>query len=169
MAHEHLALPYVLGTLSAIEREALSRARLYDLSLDRAIVRLERHFSEQVAEGTPSRAPSALWRRIASALAEERTLLEPARVETFPDGTWTALECGIESKPLGAPDFWLLRCNPGKAIRGQWMRELARMLVVAGDVSIGSRQFVVGDYLERTAADSLGQIHTVSGCIILLF
>lgn len=169
MSHEDLALPYVLGALSPVEREALSRARLYDRSLERAIARCERRMAAQSLPGVRTAPPMELWRRIASALCEERALLAGKRIEAFADGSWTPIDPGIEAKQVGGQNVWLLRCNSGQTIHQRPSTALEHVLIVAGDVHIGSRCFSTGDYLSISAQDKHSDFRTSGGCILLMF
>jgi anti-sigma-K factor RskA len=117
MPHEDLAIPYVLGALSPVERDALSRARPYDRSLEQAIASFEHHVVTHSHPGPGTVPPAELWRNIASALAEEHAALAGKHAENFPDGPWQAIAPGIEAKQIGGQDVWLLRCDPGLILR----------------------------------------------------
>ena len=168
MPHEDLALPYVLGALSPVERDALSRARLYDRSLEQAITSFERHMATHLHPGLRAIPPTELWRNIASALADERTTLASKRVESFPDGEWHAAAPGIEAKQMGGEDVWLLRCDPGLIARPRSPAIDEHLLVVAGDLRAGGRCFSTGDYLFSPVDDLRDDLHSIGGCILLV-
>ncbi|RXR30776.1 hypothetical protein [Sphingobium fluviale] len=168
MAHENLALPYVLGALSPIERDAITRARLYDRSLEHAIASFERHMVAHLQLGDRAVPPTDLWRNIVSALAEERAALAGRRIETFPDGQWQAIAPGTEAKQM-AEDAWLLRCDPGVAVSSRPLGMDEHLLIVAGDLCLSGRCFSTGDYLFSPAEDSAAdELHSISGCILLV-
>lgn len=169
MPHENLALPYVLGALSPVEHDALTRARLYDRSLEHAITSLEHQMAAELHPGSGSSPPAELWSRIASALADERALLASKRVETFPDGEWATLGPGTAAKRMGGGEAWLLRCDPGLIRRPRTHIVDERFVIVAGDLYVGSRVFTTGDYLFSPAEDEANDFRTVSGCIIVMF
>jgi hypothetical protein len=168
MPHEDLALPYVLGALSPVEREALSRARLYDRSLEQTIASFERHMAAHWHPGPKAAPPTALWRKIASALSEERAALAGKRVEAFPDGQWQAIATGIEAKQMGGQYVWLLRCDLGPIVRPRAPATDEHLLVVAGDLFVGGRSFSTGDYLFSQVDDLREDLRSTGGCILLV-
>lgn len=168
MPHENLALPYVLGALSPVERDALSRARLYDRSLEQAITSFERHMAAHLHPGLKAVPPTELWDNIASALAEERSALAGKRVEAFPDGQWQAMAPGMEAKQMGGQNVWLLRCDPGLIACPRSPAADEHLVVVAGDLCAGGRSFSTGDYLFSPANDLRNDLRSNGGCIILV-
>ncbi len=168
MPHEDLALPYVLGALSPVEREALSRARLYDRSLEQTIASFERRMAAHLHPDPKAVPPTELWRNIASALAEERAALVGKRVEAFPDGQWQTIAPGIEAKQMGGQDVWLLRCDPGRIARPRSPAVDEHLVVVAGDLCAGGRCFSTGDYLFSPADAPGGDLRSSGGCILLV-
>lgn len=168
MPHENLALPYVLGALSPVEREALSRVRLYDRSLEQTIASFERHMATHLHPGPGAVPPTELWRNIASALSEERAVLAGKRVEAFPDGQWQTIAPGIEAKQMGGQDVWLLRCDPGLIARPRSPAVDEHLVVVAGDLCAGGRCFSTGDYLFSPANDLREELDSTGGCILLV-
>lgn len=168
MPHEDLALPYVLGALSPVEREALSRARLYDRSLEQTIASFERHMAAHLHPDPKTVPPAELWRNITSALADERAALAGKRVEAFPDGQWQTIVPGIEAKQMGGQDVWLLRCDPGLIVRPRSLAADDHLLIVAGDLCAGGRCFATGDYLFSPANDLREDLRSTGGCILLV-
>lgn len=168
MAHENLALPYVLGALSPVERDALTRARLYDRSLEHAITSFERHMAAHLQIGDRTVPPTDLWRNIVSALADERAALAGKRIETFPDGQWQVIAPGTEAKQM-AEDAWLLRCDPGVIVDSRPIGTDEHLLIVAGDLCLSGRCFSTGDYLFSPAEDSAAdELRSIGGCILLV-
>lgn len=74
-----LAGEYVLGTLSAAEREQVERARAGDAALDRAIADWEKRLHPLTAAVPPVQPPARLWTAIEAAIAPAATAIRPPR------------------------------------------------------------------------------------------
>ncbi|MVZ98063.1 hypothetical protein EUU23_10130 [Sphingorhabdus sp. IMCC26285] len=163
-----MATQYVMGILSPRERHAVSLERLYNLELDREIIRLEQLLGEGLVATKPACNAGTLWDRIDTALTRELTALGDKCVEDFSEGAWEAHGTGIDVKPLWSDKAILIRCVPGgyEEEHGQPHDEDEHIIVIAGDLNIGGRTFSTGDYICVPAASIHQRMHSDGGCIL---
>lgn len=165
-----IALAYVLGSLSPIERAETAQRRLYDLGLDRAIVAEEARLAG--LGQMPLAAPPAdrLWDRIAGAVSAQEQAWSSASLQSFSDGDWIPYAPRIDAKELWSERSLLLRCGPGalEPAHQQSADEDEHVLVLAGDLEMGGRTMTAGDYVRVTAGAHHAEMTSRGGCILLM-
>jgi hypothetical protein len=158
---------FVLGSLTPDERAAMELARRFDPELDQGIKDAEDSMAAlSIAAGELNPSPG-LWNRIKAAIDEQDEAMENRTLVELGDGDWQPLEPGIESKLLWNDRTTLLRCAPGAIMPGHVHDEEEYLLVLAGDLIIGNRSFMAGDYI-RSGKGFDRFVHTTrNGCLIL--
>ena len=166
MSTEEKAIFYVLGGLTAAEREGVARERLYNRPLDSEIGKIERALSGMGSGDCP--AGESLWPRILCAVDRERRELAGKTIEPCSAGEWLAHGPGIDFKRLWSPKALLIRCGPGahESAHPQPEDEDEHIIVVAGDLQIGGRSFGLGDYICVPAGALHASMRTSGGCIL---
>lgn len=168
MSNQETAVDFVLGALSPGERSSITRTRLYDGTLDRAIRAMEARCGPLAIPPGAAPVSTALWARIDAALTEERDALSGKGVEPFPDGSWCDYGPGIEAKQLWAEKTVLLRCEPGALEAAHDQDEDEHVIVIAGDLIVGGRSFGTGDYLFIPAGIRHHAMSSEGGCILFM-
>lgn len=156
---------YVLGALSPEERAAMEQARRFDPLLDQLV----REAEEDLAPLAPSAQPASadLWARIEAELDAEGPAMEGRLAEAFADGNWQQLTDGIQFKPLWNPQTILLRAAPGASLPTHIHDNTEHLLMLAGDLVIGSHSFGPGDYIRSFSGEDAIPHRSVHGCILL--
>jgi ChrR Cupin-like domain len=158
---------FVLGTMTPEERAAMAEARRHDVDLDREITDAEDQFSPlslSVGEHAP---PSELWNRIDSALDVELDAMSGRTLQSLNEGEWEPLSEGVEFKSMWNKRTRILRCKPGAKMPDHDHDDVEHLVVLSGDLIIGGRTFVAGDYI-RSPKGHDGHLHTSRhGCLLL--
>jgi hypothetical protein len=158
---------FVLGSMTPDERAAMELARRFDPELDQGIKDAEDSMAAlSIAAGELAPSPG-LWNRIRSAIDEQDEAMENRTLVELGEGDWQPVEPGIDSKSLWNDRTTLLRCAPGAIMPGHSHDDDEHLLVLAGDLIIGNRSFMAGDYIRsRRGFDRF--IHTTrNGCLLL--
>ena len=158
---------YVLGNMTPDERAAMDLARRFDPVLDQDIRDVEDSMAAlSIAAGEMTPSPE-LWDRIKAAIDEQDEAMENRTLIELGDGDWQPLEPGIDLKLLWNDRTTLLRCAPGAIMPSHVHDDDEYLLVLAGDLIIGNRSFMTGDYIHsRKGVDRF--IHTTrTGCLLL--
>lgn len=165
---EDKANGYVLGSLSAEQREAIARERLYNSELDEQIRSNELLFADFQAGKGEASVSSGLWARISDSMHHQQFIFGNVGVEECSDGSWSYHGPGIEFKPLWSDKVILIRCNPGAVEEShqQPADDDEHIMIVAGDVIIGGRVFGTGDYICIPAGSTHQRMSTNQGCLL---
>jgi hypothetical protein len=158
---------FVLGSMTPDERAAMELARRFDPELDQGIKDAEDSMAAlSIAAGELAPSPG-LWNRIRAAIDEQDEAMENRTLVELGEGDWQPVEPGIDSKRLWNDRTTLLRCAPGAIMLGHVHDDDEHLLVLAGDLIIGNRSFMAGDYIRsRRGFDRF--IHTTrNGCLLL--
>ena len=158
---------FVLGILRSVERDLVLRRRLYDRKLDAEICALEDVLSAFVPKDLGLQPDEFLWRRICDAVTHEQCLAACGSFACL-DGGWESGGPGIDCKPLWSDKAILIRCSPGafEEAHAQPLDEDEHIVVIAGELVIGTRVLCPGDYVRIPAASLHARMHTVTGCLI---
>ena len=159
---------FVLGNMSPEERAAIEAARRHDPELDRAIEDAEDRLAPLSLAAGDAPLPSGLWDRIEAALDVETGEFHSRRVELLGEGGWHDFLPGIKRKTLWSEQSWLLRCAPGAEIPSHPHLADEHLLVISGDVLIGSRIFGPGDFIASPAGSMHAAATTRAGCLIMV-
>lgn len=162
------AIGYVMGAISADEREQVARERLYNSALDEEIRRAEQLFAGIQLNDSYALSNEELWARISASLEHEQNELAGNHVEECSDGNWQEHGPKIEFKPLWSEKAILIRCNPGavEEVHDQPEDDDEHILVVAGDLELGGRTFGTGDYIRVPAGSVHRRMSSRGGCIL---
>lgn len=172
MPSDDNAEAFVLGSLRAVQRDVVARKRLYNKELDCRICAFEELLSA-LTPGAAFAVPQPnLWQQICSVVAQQsrgRVGGSFAR-GSFDclDGPWEHHGPGIECKALWSDKALLIRCEAGASEdrHPQPEDENEHIIVIAGDLVIGGRALVAGDYVQIPAAVLHPDMHTLTGCLI---
>ncbi|NJO13777.1 MAG: cupin domain-containing protein [Rhizobiales bacterium] len=171
MSSDDDADDFVLGSVRAGQRDVVARKRLYLRDLDRRICAFEDLLSGLKPvedEGTPR---PDLWDQICDKVAHQPNgdsgYFANGSFACL-DGTWEHHGPGIECKTLWSDKALLIRCEPGatEACHPQPEDEDEHVIIIAGDLVIGGRTLVAGDYLQIPAAALHPEMYTLTGCLI---
>lgn len=172
MSSDDNADDFVLGSLRASQRDVVARKRLYLSDLDRRICAFEELLSALTPGGVCAAPRPDVWQRISDVLAQQPNGDAGA---SFSEGSfdclggpWEHHGPGIECKTLWSDKALLIRCEPGASEdrHPQPEEEDEHIIVIAGDLVIGGRTFVAGDYVQIPAAVVHPEMHTLTGCLI---
>jgi anti-sigma factor ChrR (cupin superfamily) len=83
------------------------------------------------------------------------------------EGNWQQMAPGIEAKMLWNDKTFLLRCAPGAQMAEHIHADKEHLLVLSGDLIIGNRTFLPGDYIGSPAGSDLFLHTTRTGCMLL--
>ncbi len=168
MSIEDKAIGYVLGSLSPEERDSVARERLFNASLDKEILSVERLYSGLLRHDELEIPAKDIWSRITDAVAKEDAALADIFVEDCQSGDWQEYAPSIETKTLWSDKAILIRCNPGavEEEHEQPVDEDEHILVVAGDLNVAGRIFGTGDYLRVPASAVHKKMTTERGCLL---
>lgn len=157
---------FVLGTMSPEERAAMAEARRHDVDLDRAICEAEDQLAPLSLAAGELPAPGGLWDRIEAALDLETEAMSGRSLESLSEGSWQAMCDGIEFKPMWNDRTRILRCKPGAEMPSHGHDDVEHLVVLSGDLIIGGRTFLPGDYVRSPRGDD-GWLHTTrNGCLL---
>jgi hypothetical protein len=167
MAHDEPVADYVLGALHAAQRDVVARRRLYDRALDCEICALEALLAGLAPQQQHPASGEALWLKVCDGVAHEHSLSGSGAFACLA-GAWDPHGPGIETKALWSDKAMLIRCEPGAFddAHEQPADEDEHIIVIGGDLVIGTRKLFAGDYLCIPAAALHGRMHTMSGCLI---
>ncbi len=168
MTRDELALEFVMGALSPLEREAVARDRLSDAELDEAIRTLETSLAPMTGLAGTLTPPAGLFDRIAGAIAEESTALAGKTAIACGEGEWQPFLPGIEIKRLWNPGTVMLRCQPGAVLPAHPHAQSEHIVVISGDFIVGGRTFRTGDWHSSPAGNDHGEARTEGGCLLLI-
>lgn len=158
---------FVLGSMTPDERATMELARRFDPELDQGIRDAEDSMAAlSVAAGELNPSPG-LWNRIRAAIDEQDEAMENRTLVELGDGDWQPMEPGIDSKLLWNEKTIMLRCAPGAVIVSHFHDEDEHLLVLAGDLIIGNRTFLAGDYIHSGKGPDRFVHTTRNGCLIL--
>ncbi len=158
---------FVLGAMTPEERAAMAEARRHDPALDRAVRNAEDHLAALSLAAGELMPPLGLWGRINAALETERAAMKGRTVAHLGEGDWEPLEPGIDSKTLWNDRTSLLRCAPGAVMPGHLHEGKEHLLVLSGDLIIGGRAFLSGDYVVSPEGYDHFFHTTRTGCLLL--
>ncbi len=168
MTRDELAIEFVMGTLSPLEREAVARDRLSDPELDGAIRALEGSLSPMTGLAGTLAPPAGLFDRIVSAIDQECAELAGKTAVACADGDWQPFLPGIEIKQMWNPGTVMLRCRPGAVLPAHPHDQAEHIVVISGDFVVGGRTFRTGDWHSSPAGNDHGEAHTDGGCLLLI-
>jgi hypothetical protein len=157
---------FVLGSLSAEDRDSVARARRFDPALDAAVNDAEDQLSPLSLVAGEVAPPDALWGRIEAAIDGEARALGHRHLLALGEGEWSHVAEGIECKHLWNDRTMILRCAPGAELPSHIHDDEEHLLILAGDLIIGGRSFAAGDYIgSGRGADNFPH-RTRGGCLI---
>jgi mannose-6-phosphate isomerase-like protein (cupin superfamily) len=158
---------FVLGSMTPDDRAAMELARRFDPELDQHIKDAEDSLAPlSLAAGEIAPRPD-LWSRIEAAIDSEAGALEGRTIIELEKGDWQPVVPGIEMKTMWDDRTSLLRCAPGAVLPDHSHDGDEHLLVLSGDLIIGGRTFLAGDYIGNRAGYD-GVPHTTrTGCMIL--
>ncbi len=168
MTRDELALEFVMGALSPMEREAVARERLSDPELDGAIKALEGSLAPITGLAGTLPPSTDLFDRIAGAIAQESAELAGKIAITCDEGDWQPFLPGIEIKRLWNPGTVMLRCQPGAVLPAHPHAQTEHIVVISGDFIVGGRTFRTGDWHSSPAGNDHGEARTEGGCLLLI-
>lgn len=168
MTRDELALEFVMGALSSLEREAVARDRLSDPALDKAIRAAEESLAPMIGLAGTLPPPAGLFDRIAGAIEEESTALAGKAAVACEEGEWQPFLPGIEIKRLWNPVTVMLRCGPGAVLPAHPHAQTEHIVVISGDFVVGGRTFRTGDWHSSPAGNDHGEARTEGGCLLLI-
>jgi ChrR Cupin-like domain len=158
---------FVLGALSTGERAELVAAARVDPRLDAVVERVEAMFAPLALAGPPVPPPPQLWVRIEAALAEEARALENRTIREEAHAEWREVAPGIEVRKLWNRRTQMLRCAPGARLLSHLHIGEEHVIVLSGDMVIGGRTFVAGDYVGSPRGMDSFTHFTRRGCVLL--
>lgn len=164
---KHLLIDYALGALAPADRAAVDEDRRHDPALDVAANDLEESLAPlSLAAGSCS-PPAGLWARIDAALDQQAEAMAGRTLLAYGEGVWEPMVEGVECKWLWNERTKLIRCRPGAEMPSHDHDDREHLLVISGDLIIGGRTFLAGDYVgSRQGHDRF--LHTTrTGCLIL--
>jgi hypothetical protein len=158
---------FVLGALRGVQRDVVSRKRLYYKDFDSEIQALEALLSALTPAAAGPVPGNSLWQQVCSVLTQQPSGDADGSF-AYLDGTWDHHGPGIETKLLWSDKVLLIRCEPGASEdrHPQPEDEDEHIIVIAGDLVIGGRQLGVGDYVQIPAGVVHPPMHTLTGCLI---
>jgi hypothetical protein len=167
MSNDDDADDFVLGALRGVQRDVLSRKRLYHKDFDLRICALEGLLSALEPLALGAVPGDALWQRVCSGLTQQQCHAAGGTIDCF-GGAWERHGPGIETKLLWSDKALLIRCEPGASEdrHPQPDDEDEHIIVIAGDLVIGGRNLGAGDYVQIPAAAMHPRMHTLTGCLI---
>ncbi|QCI92385.1 cupin domain-containing protein [Novosphingobium sp. EMRT-2] len=168
MTRDELALEFVMGALSPLEREAVAQDRLSDPKLDEAIRTLEGSLAPMTGLAGTLTPSAGLFDRIAGAIAEERAALAGKTAAACEEGEWQPFLPGIEIKSLWNQGTVMLRCEPGSVLPAHPHAQTEHVVVISGDFVVGGRTFRTGDWHSSPAGNDHGEARTEGGCLLLI-
>lgn len=158
---------FVLGNMTPEDRAAMERARRYDPELDQAIRDAEDSLAPLSLAAAEIAPPKGLWKRIRDTIGTESEALEGRTIRELAEGDWQPVAPGIDSKLMWNDRTTLLRCAPGAILPNHMHDDDEHLLVLSGDLVIGGRTFLGGDYVgSRRGFDRFLHM-TRTGCLIL--
>ena len=159
--------PFVLGAMSPEERAAMAEARRHDADLDRAVLKAEQELAPLAVSAGALTPPTDLWDRIDSALDVELDARAGRSLELMDEGMWEPMCDGVDFKWLWNGNTKLLRCKPGAEMPVHDHDDMEHLIVVSGDLILGGRAFLPGDYI-RSPKGHDRHVHTTrNGCLLL--
>lgn len=168
MNRDELALGFVLGSLTSIERDAVERERLSDPALDEAIIAEEARLAPLTGLAGRMEPSQGLFDRITRSIAADDAALGNLFSQDFADGDWQPYLPGIETKDLWSSKTFLMRCRPGARVPSHPHPETEHLIVVSGDLRLAGRVFRTGDWHSAPANTNHAELYTVHGCVLLV-
>lgn len=158
---------FVLGSMTPEDREAMKLARRFDPQLDQRIEDAEDSLAPLSLAAGDIAPPPGLWSRIKAAIDSEAWALEGRTIIELDKGDWQPVVPGIEAKLMWDSQTSLLRCAPGAILPDHSHDGNEHLLVLSGDLIIGGRTFLAGDYIGNRAGYDCFPHTTRMGCMIL--
>jgi ChrR Cupin-like domain len=158
---------YVLGALTPEGRAAMEQARRFDPALDLRVRGQEESMAPLALAKSAESPPAGLWARIERELEAEAAAMHGRFAEAFGDGDWQQLTDGVEFKLLWNAQTILLRAAPGASLPTHVHDNTEHLLMLAGDLMIGTRSFGPGDYIRSFSGEDAIPHRSVHGCIVL--
>lgn len=168
MTRDELALEFVMGGLSPLERAAVARDRLSDPELHRAIQMLETTLAPLTGLAGRIEPSIDLFDRIAQAVDAEKAALAGKFSQIFDEGEWQPYLPGIEIKTLWSDKTFLMRCQPGSIVPAHPHPETEHLVIISGTLIVGGRTFRTGDWHSSPANNDHDALHSPQGCILLV-
>ena len=168
MNREVLAFDFVFGSLTPAERAQMKLRVQYDRALASDIACIESTMGPLAL--SPDEAPisSGLWDRIEAEIASDDAEHPAIVSESFEDGNWTEWRAGIEIKPIWNDTSFLVRCAPGAVIAPHRHPLDERILVMTGEIRVGSRRLSAGDFQFSPAGSTHDEMHSAGGCTLFI-
>ncbi len=158
---------FVLGSMTPEDRAAMQLARRYDPELDQDLKDAEDSLAPLSQAAGEIAPPPGLWSRIEAAIDLGDPALHGRTIIELDQGDWQPVLPGIEMKTMWDDRTSLLRCAPGAVLPDHSHEGDEHLLVLSGDLIIGGRTFLAGDYIGNRAGYD-GFPHTTrTGCMIL--
>lgn len=158
---------FVLGNMTSEERAAMAEARRHDAALDRAIEDAECRLAPLALAAGAVAPPDALWNRIEAQLDAGGEALAGRMMVPYAEGDWQPIAPGIECKRLWGDRTVLIRGVPGAMLPMHEHDDEEHLLVLSGDLVIGGRSFLPGDYIRSPRGIDRFPHTTRTGCLIL--
>lgn len=158
---------FVLGNMTPEQRASMEQARRYDPGLDQGIRDAEDSLAPLSLAAGEITPPRGLWKRIKSAIDAESEALGGRTIAELDKGDWQPVAPGIDSKLMWNSRTALLRCAPGAILPFHVHDDDEHLLVLSGDLIIGGRTFLGGDYIGSRRGIDRFPHSTRTGCLIL--
>jgi hypothetical protein len=159
-------IAFAIGALDPAERAILIEACRHDHHLAKSIDEAETMFAP-MAVAAPEVSPSpGLFDRINAALDAENVSVAERVMQLASVGAWEPIAPGVDFKRLWDDRTYLLRCAAGAEIHSHFHIEDEHLLLLSGDLVIGGRTFVTGDFIGSPKGPDIYTHSTRTGCIL---
>jgi hypothetical protein len=168
-----LAGEYVIGTLEGAERLAFETRLARDPGAARAVARWQERFGalEESAEDTPP--PPNVWAGIKAEISRDGAAEAEFLTIHAEQGAWEEISPGIHRKDLNEdPETkavsFLLRFDPQTAGDSHFHRSDEELLMLSGDLSIGSTKLRAGDYHLARKDSTHPDVYSAEGAVFFV-
>jgi anti-sigma factor ChrR (cupin superfamily) len=178
MSESERAAEYVLGTLSAEEREAVARAAEHDPALAEALAAWNAELAPLLS-AREVEPPADMFARITARIAARTTQERPAREERASvtvradEGRWETLVPGVERKMLRVDRArkrvtFLVRAAPGARFPAHLHDDDEEAYVISGDLTFETLTLHAGDYHVARRGMAHPAAVSIGGCLLLI-
>jgi anti-sigma factor ChrR (cupin superfamily) len=172
MSDQDRAAEYVLGLLSAQERDAVARDAAADPALASEIAFWNARL-EPLLDVAEVRPPPGLFDRVKAAIAERAHDLPGTITIRAEEGAWETLVEGVERKMLWAAGLngrvtVLIRGKPGARFPAHAHDDDEECYVLEGDITFDTLTLRAGDYHRAQRGIPHPAATTARGCLLLV-
>jgi anti-sigma factor ChrR (cupin superfamily) len=164
---------YVLGVLSADEREALARIAETDASLAHEIALWDERLAPLLLDTPEAEPPPHLFERIKAKIATREPKPTAPKTVRAGEGRWETIAPGVERKVLRFDKArqrvtFLVRGAPGARFPSHAHDDDEECYVLSGDLSFGPLTLRAGDYHLAVPGVAHPVGTTAGGCMLLM-